>query len=220
VIRASKGNESGTLPLIVRDVFLNALVIDRDHESEPDPMTVAVGSERALQLHGRFGATAGVLADADEFFCIGEAASWSADGSGYAQVSDASGQRGAISGLHLGSAVVTAEVGALSDAIDVDVTEAGVTSLTLAPTELVLAPGDSAQLQVIATLSDGAIVDLSHPLDGSTSWSVADDGVAEVSASGVVSAVASGSTTVGACSTRGVNGAKACARDSVRVDVR
>jgi uncharacterized protein YjdB len=220
VIRASQGAVSGTMPLIVRDAFLNALVIDREHDSEPDPMTLAVGSERTLQLHGRFGATEGVLADGDEFFCIGEAASWSADLGGYVQVSSAPGQRGALSGERVGSAVVTATVGALSDAIDVDVTEAGVTSLTLAPAEIALASGDSAQLQVLATLSDGSIVDLSHPLDGSTSWSVADDGVAEVSASGVVSAVAPGSTTVQACSTRGVNDTQACALDSARIDVR
>lgn len=212
-ISAATGNKTGTLPLTISDLFLNALTINREHVAEPDPFALALGTQSALHLHGRFGTASGVLAATDRYFCIDQAASWSENGSGAVQVSNAPATRGLLTGQSLGSAIVTAQVGALSDVIDVDVVDAEVVSLVIAPDALVLPQGDSAQLQAIATLSDGSVVDITHPLGGTTTWSSQDGDVASVSASGLVSIDEAGTTEIDACARQPVGGREVCASD-------
>lgn len=99
---------------------------------------------------------------------------------------------GVVSASAAGTATVTASAGGRSDATTLRSAEA--TSLTIAAATYALRPGDSVQLKLLA--KDSADADLW----ATPTWTSAQPGVATVSATGMVTAVAAGIAVINALS--------------------
>ncbi|WP_210437808.1 Ig-like domain-containing protein, partial [Vibrio crassostreae] len=100
---------------------------------------------------------------------------------------------GLLSGVEVGSTTVTAtKDGVVSNAINVDVTAAVITAIQVTPATVNIAKGQTQQLVAMATYSDATSSDVTN----SVAWSPVDTDTATVTSTGLLSGVASGSTTV------------------------
>ncbi|HEX6533934.1 MAG TPA: Ig-like domain-containing protein, partial [Gemmatimonadaceae bacterium] len=127
---------------------------------------------------------------------------WSTGDAGVATVS-ASGR---VTGVHAGSTTLTATAEGVTATAAITVEVPTVATVTIAPTSVSLLAGQSSQLT--ATVKDSRGQSLT---DRTIAWSSTNTAVATVSAAGLVSGVAEGSTTIYATSER--------KKDSVRVSV-
>jgi len=91
-----------------------------------------------------------------------------------------------------GTAVVTASVGALNATVTVQCTTPALAYFSLTPNPLALSVGSAGQLVLSGSTAGGGTTDLT----ASATWAIANAAVASVSASGLVTALAGGSTTV------------------------
>jgi uncharacterized protein YjdB len=99
---------------------------------------------------------------------------------------------GLASGVAAGSTTVTAALDGVTASASVTISQAAPESLAITPAPLQLAIGASQQLTATSTKKDGTTQDVSS----SATWTVDNTAVASVSASGLLTAVAAGSTTV------------------------
>ena len=137
----------------------------------------------------------------------GRAITWSTSNAAVATV-DANGTMTAVGP---GSATITATSEGKSGMATVTVTQAAVATVTVTPTPLSMSVGQTTQLT--ATLKDAA----GNVLNGRTvTWSSSNPGVATVSAPGMVTAVAAGTTTITATS-EGKSGTAAVTISNVAV---
>ena len=117
----------------------------------------------------------------------GRAVTWTSNNTGVATV-NANGQ---ITAVAAGSATITASSGGQSGTASVSVTDAAVASVTLTPGTASLTPGQTVQLSATAKDASG------NTLTGrSVTWSSTPSSVTTVSATGLVTAVATGSATI------------------------
>jgi uncharacterized protein YjdB len=121
----------------------------------------------------------------------GRAILWSTSNAAVANVD----MNGMMTAAGTGSATVTATSEGKIGTATITVTQAAVATVTVTPSPLTISVGQ--QTQLAATLKDAA----GNVLSGRTvSWSSSNTGVATVSAQGVLTAVAVGSTTITAAS--------------------
>ena len=92
----------------------------------------------------------------------------------------------------VGTAMVTATLGTVSGTTLLNVDAPAVISFSVAPVNLVLTPGASQQLSVLAEFSDGTTQDMT----ASVSWSSANPAIASVSDQGLMFANQVGQTTI------------------------
>lgn len=104
-----------------------------------------------------------------------------------------------MTALALGQSTVAASLNGSTSQVVVNVVAPEITGITLTPSGLTLTPGQSTEVQAVGTYSDGSTRDIGN--DPNTSWSVADTGLASVSAQGRVTAVAQGNTVISATQT-------------------
>jgi uncharacterized protein YjdB len=119
------------------------------------------------------------------------ACAWSSSDSNIVSVSKA----GLATGVAAGAASLTVTCEGVSEAVPVTVERAQIATLTISPAAPEVQAG--ATIQLLATLKDAAGNTLT---DRSVAWSSSNVGVANVSATGVVSGVTSGTATVTATS--------------------
>lgn len=105
-------------------------------------------------------------------------------------------ENGIVTGVAAGSAVITvatpADAGGQSKTIDVSVTNATVTQMSISPATVSLAKGTQKPLSVSANFSDGS----KSTITDSVTWSSSHEGVATVDSKGLVKGIAKGESTV------------------------
>ncbi|MDQ6887061.1 MAG: Ig-like domain-containing protein [Gemmatimonadota bacterium] len=128
--------------------------------------------------------------DASGNALAGRSISWSSNNSGIATVSSS----GLVTAVGAGSATITATSEGVGASAVISVTAATAASVSVTPASPNLTVGQSVQLSAVAKDGSGAT------MAGSVAWSSASPSIATVSASGLVTGVAAGSTTVTATS--------------------
>jgi hypothetical protein len=152
----------------------------------PSPVRLAVGGTSQLTLTGSY-------SDGTRAPVAG--ATYTTSDAAVAAVNSA----GTVTALRSGTATVTASASGLTATVTVTVSAGPVVlqSIAVLPPGVPLRPGATAQLTVMGTYSDGAVLNVTS---GST-FSSASSGVATVSAGGLVTAVADGTATITATHT-------------------
>lgn len=117
---------------------------------------------------------------------------WSSNNEAIAKVDE----KGLVTGLSTGKASITAtapsDAGGLSRTIEVTVTDATVTQMNVSPATSSLAKGTQQQFTVSANFSDGS----KSTITDSVNWSSSNESVATIDESGLVSAVAKGTSVI------------------------
>ena len=180
VLAAVQGSTSVT----VTAATLTSITID------PVKPSLAKGTAQQLTATGNF--SDGTTED------LTNTASWTSSDNGTAQVSDAQGSKGLVTGLGVGSASISATVGGVQGSTPVTVTAAVLNSITVDPGVSSIAKGTSQQLTATGNFSDGTTEDLT----GSVSWTSADSSIAVVSSAagsaGLVTGEGQGTTSINA----------------------
>ncbi len=121
---------------------------------------------------------------------------WSSANSSIAQVSNASGTQGLVTGLSAGNTAITATFNGIQGATTVTVTAATLTSITITVPVATIAKGTTVQLTATCNFSDGTTQDCTNQV----SWTSGNSGIAQVSdtapSKGLVTGVGVGNTTV------------------------
>ncbi|MGU5578751.1 Ig-like domain-containing protein [Aeromonas caviae] len=100
---------------------------------------------------------------------------------------------GLLSGVDVGTTTLTAaKDGIISNAVSVNVTAAVITNITVTPSSVNVAKGQTEQLTAIATYSDNTSSDVTN----SVTWMPIDTATATVTSSGLLSGVDVGTTTL------------------------
>lgn len=187
IVATHSSGVSGALELDVVDAFLDLLVLN---PSGPDPVKLALGNSHQLELRGRF---------AGAFYCVTENGAYVDDGDSVV-VSNSAGSRGLVNSDGLGDSVVTAFIGTVNDTILVQVTDPTLDWIEIVPDGLAILVGETAQLRAYGHFSDGTVNEVTW--NGATTWSVADPGVVDLTATkGLVLGIGQGTSNVDACLT-------------------
>jgi trimeric autotransporter adhesin len=129
-----------------------------------------------------------------------QSAAWSSSAPSVAAVSTV----GAVAAKSIGSTTISAAVGSVSGNAALSVTVAVIVALNVTPTPTSLLLGKSAQLDAVATFSDGSTQDVTS----TATWNSQQPAVVAVNTAGLISAQQAGATTVLA-SSGGINGSAA-----------
>lgn len=182
VVRATLNGVSG-----LRDVGVTAAAL-RSLSLTPQPLVVPLG------MMARLVAT-GVYSDATTADLTTQV-TWSSDDTTIAAVSNAPGAEGEVRAARSGVTRVFAALGGVQGTAAVEVTDARLAALEIAPSPLAIAAGVTRNLTVTGTYSDATTRDLT----AAVSWSSSDTRVVAVSnvagSAGEVSALRSGSAQV------------------------
>lgn len=148
----------------------------------PESGNVTVGASQQLQATAKYSDGTSKVVTAS--------AAWSSSAPGIASVSAS----GLVTGKVAGSAKISATFDAVSGAANFSVNKPTpvLKSVTISPVSTALVVGTTQQLQATAAYSDGS----SQAVTSSAKWNSSAPGIAGVSASGLVSAIAAGSATI------------------------
>jgi len=165
---------SGNAPLTVGSAALVGVTVGLPQPSLP------LGESEPATATGNF-------SDGTKQNLTQQSVTWSLSGPAIASVSSA----GAVVGKAVGTAILSASVGSVTGAANLTVTPAVVVALNITPIPRLLF-GNTAQLQAIATFSDGTTQDMT----GTATWSSEQPSIVAVSPSGVATAEQVGSATI------------------------
>jgi uncharacterized protein YjdB len=184
-ITASFGGTSGTAGLSITAAVLNSIAVSPTNPAVPAGMTQNLTAIGTYSDNSTQDVTA--------------LAQWQSSAVNTATVSNAPGSQGLVTGVASGPATVTAQIGSGAGMVmggtTVNVTNAVLQSLTIAPASSSLAKGLTEQLTVSGAYSDGTHKDLT----GAVTWNTSAPLVATVSngaSPGTVTAVGSGPVTI------------------------
>jgi trimeric autotransporter adhesin len=122
--------------------------------------------------------------------------SWTSGDNAIAQVADAAGTNGLVTGVGVGNTTISGSFAGVQGSATVTVTAATLTSITITPPNPVLAKGTALQLTATGDFSDGSTEDLTTQV----SWTSGNNGIAQVSnvvgTNGLVAGVSVGSTAI------------------------
>ncbi len=151
----------------------------------PNNWHITVGSNYQLTATGAF--------DDGSTYVLESNVAWSSSDTSTATVDPATG---VVTGVSAGSATITAAVGSISGSATVDIVAAGPTlvAVSISPRPSTLAVGQTQQLTVTATYSDNSTGDVTSTVQ----WSTSPAGLATVSTSGLLTAVAAGDVEISA----------------------
>lgn len=175
-ITAISGSISGTATLTVTAPVLTSLTVS------PSTATVGAGQSQPFTATGMF--SDGSMAD------LTATASWSASPASVASVSS----DGSATGLEIGNAMIQASAEEFSGTALLTVTEAVLTSISIAPADQILLAAATLNLTATGRYSDGT----SQDLTSSVAWASSDENVASVDSAGSAMALASGTATISA----------------------
>ncbi|HET7749945.1 MAG TPA: Ig-like domain-containing protein [Terriglobales bacterium] len=147
----------------------------------PTPLSIAIGTDQQFSAVGSFN---------DGSTQLLTSVTWSSSSSSVATVNSA----GLATAVGTGTATITATSGSVSGAAALTVTGATVTSITVTPANSNMPVGTTKQFTATATFSDSSSEDVTAVV----LWGSSKPGVASISNQGLVSSVATGSTTISA----------------------
>jgi hypothetical protein len=168
---------NGEITLTVTDPALLAITV------EPPSASVAIGVETTFTASGRF--TDGSSSD------ISSQVAWSVADTAVAEIV----ATGRAAGVSLGNTTIIANLDGQSGSAVLMVTDAALQNIQVTPAQLSLPQGMSQELTATGLYSDGSSVDLNAQ---TVQWETADDAIASVDASGLLTGNTPGSTTVSA----------------------
>jgi hypothetical protein len=129
---------------------------------------------------------------------LSDVATWSSSDPNVAFISTASGSRGLLSTVGVGTATISATWAGVTGSTSHTVTPAVLVSLGLSPSSLTLSSSGTAQLTAIGFFSDGTTQDLTTAV----SWTSANPAVVQVSnasgSEGLASGISAGNTSISA----------------------
>ncbi len=174
VITARSEGVSATATLTVSNEPIATVLV------EPEDVSVESGS--SVQL------TAAPL-DSEGGLLSGRVVTWSSSDESVALVSP----DGLVTGVSVGEATITASSEGVEGTATVTVTAIPIAQFALTPESLLLAEGESSQLVADTQDADGGSLS-----DRAISWASSDNSIADVSSSGVVTAISAGTATISA----------------------
>lgn len=175
-IAASSGGKSGFATITVIPPGVASVSVT------PAGPTIKVG-ETVHLVAQTFDASGAVL--------TGRTVTWSSSNTGVATVDNT----GVVTGVSTGASIITATSEGKSGTAAVAVNAAVAASIEVAPTSVTITTGQTSQLTATVKDANGAVIS-----GASVSWRVDDSGVAQVSATGLVTGISQGTTNVTATS--------------------
>jgi hypothetical protein len=122
-------------------------------------------------------------------------ATWTADASGFASVSDVAASKGLAKGLAVGVATITATFGGTPGPAQLNVTAPVLQSIAVTPANTSIAGfSKTAQFTATGTFSAGVPQDITS----SVTWASSQPGIATIATSGLATTVAEGTTSISA----------------------
>src|SRR5215472_1224930 len=122
--------------------------------------------------------------------------SWTSGNSGVAQVSDTAPSKGLVTGVGVGNTTISGSLGGIQGSATATVTDATLSSITIAPPGPSIAKGTMVELTATGNFSDGTTQDLTTQV----SWTSGDDTIAQVSniseTEGLVTGLSAGNTSI------------------------
>jgi len=191
-VTASKdGVTSNTVSVDVSDAVITALRVT------PSVVSVAKGEEQPLTATAKYSDdTSSDVSDSVTWTSFSSAVSASPLSVGFtapAYVIASVTPQGVLTGDAIGATTVTASIdGITSNTVDVDVTDATLTEISVKPTAVRLAKGQKEPLTATATYSDGT----SSNISDSVTWIPVDSTTAGVTAQGLLTGGTVGTTTL------------------------
>lgn len=149
-------------------------------ELRSDSSTIAKGTSSQLSATG-------IYTDASTQDLTSQV-TWSVSDSAILTVDE----NGRASGQTSGSVVITASFASVENRINLSVSPATLTSLTLSPLNVTIASGTSSQLTASGRFSDGSIQDLTSQ----STWQSSNQAAASVSATGMLEGLSQGSSSI------------------------
>ncbi|MGD6736199.1 Ig-like domain-containing protein, partial [Photobacterium leiognathi subsp. mandapamensis] len=169
------------------DITSDAVVVNvtaatiTDIAVTPSPVNVAKGQTQQLSVMATY--SDGTSSD------VTSSVTWKSEDTATVTVTPS----GLLSAVKAGSTTLTAiKDGIISNIVTVNVTSAVITDITVIPSPVNVAKGQTQQLSVMATYSDGTSSDVTS----SVTWKSEDTATVTVTPSGLLSAVKAGSTTL------------------------
>jgi len=169
LVSASQGGVSASATLVTLDVVLNAM------EVQPTPASIAKGTALDFHAWGIYNLRdPGDGAGMAFAFELTKLVSWSTHDiegtSPVAEISNAPGSQGRVSGLHVGRATVQAiePDSRISGQADLQVRDAELTAISLAPATATIHLGQWQQFRVTATFTDDTTQDVTDLANCST----------------------------------------------------
>lgn len=175
VMATKRGITSNAVDVNITDAVITAIQVT------PSPVNVAKGQTQQLIAMAMY--NDGTSSD------ISNSVRWMPFDTTYATVTST----GLLSGVEVGNTTLTAtKDGITSNAVDVNVSAAVITSIQVTPSPVNVAKGQTQQLTATATFSDATSSDVSN----SVTWTPIDTATATVSSGGLLSVVDAGNTTL------------------------
>ena len=177
-ITATLGGVSGSTSVTITPPVLTSIVI------RPANSSLDNGTSAQFMATGIFsdGTTEGLTTSA----------TWISSATGIAEVSNAAGSHGLVTGTGVGSTIISAFQSGVTGSTNLSVTAAILTSITINPVSSSIAKGTTVHLHATGNFSDGTTEDFTN----SASWVSSPDTVARVDPQGVVTGKAVGSVTI------------------------
>jgi uncharacterized protein YjdB len=180
-ITATQNSISGTAQLTVTAPVLQSVTVS------PTSASVPAGLTQQFSATGHY--SDGSSGD------ITASATWSSSNTGIATISNTAGSQGLARGVAPGGPVtITATLNSISGTAQLTVTAPVLSSIAITPANPSVPAGGMQAFTATGTYSDGS----QQNLTASVTWSSSNTGVATINSSGVATAVAQGSTTIGA----------------------
>nr|WP_277751220.1 Ig-like domain-containing protein [Granulicella sibirica] len=175
-VQATSGGVTGSATVTIQPAQLSSLTI------RPESISLPAGTTQALTVTGVYtdGSTANLTVSTT--FTSASPSTAAVSGSGVVQ------------GVSAGSTTVTATVQGVSAAVPVTVTAAVLSSIAITPAAPSLALGLHTQLTATGTYTDGSTANISSQVQ----WTSSAPSVATISSTGLLTSVATGSSTVAA----------------------
>ena len=171
------GVNSNTVKIKVTDAVVSSIQVS--------PLQVLLPIGETQQLTATATYSNGTTAD------ITNSVAWASTDPGITTVSP----EGVLTGVAIGSTAVNASQGGItSNTVNIKVTDVVISSIQVTPTQVSLAKGETQQLTATATFSDSTTANITH----SATWISAHPSTATVSVDGILTGVATGSTSVSA----------------------
>ena len=177
-IKAQQGSVSGTAALVVESSALSFVTVT--------PATATVAEQTATQF-----SAVGTFGDGSTQN-LTSSVSWTSSPASVATVSNASPTKGLAAGVAPGAATITALFAGQSGSAMLTVTNATLSTITVAPNGADISLGGTQQFTATGNFSDGSTEDLTAQV----TWTSSEVSVATITAGGLASTAGKGNTTI------------------------
>ena len=185
-ITAQEGAISGAANLLVEGATLISIAVS------PQNSTVAAGFQTGFNAIGTF--SNGDTQDLTLFV------TWTSSSPGVATISNGQASAGIATGVSQGSTKISALFAGVSSSASLNVTNATLNSIAVAPSSASIPAGQTQQFTANGSFGDGSTLDLTRQVN----WTSSDPGKATIISSGLATGISAGTSTI----TAGLKGVK------------